>query len=111
MTMPRANRSRSTDTSIGTTEYGRRAKSSHDDCSAPRGLRERLLLRACDGRYTPCVRGNLSEIAPNHQDRNEPRVEASPGVASGSGAGASRAGPIAAGGLLSRIAGLIPDSS
>ncbi len=52
----------------------------------------------------------MSEIAPNHQDRSEPRVEARPDLASASGSGASRAGTIAAGVLLSRIAGLIRDS-
>jgi putative peptidoglycan lipid II flippase len=49
----------------------------------------------------------LSEVAPN-QDRIEPAVKPRPAVASG--AGANQAGVIAAGVLLSRIAGLVRDS-
>ena len=51
----------------------------------------------------------MSEIAPN-QDRDEPRVKPRPGLASASGSGANQAGTIAAGVLLSRIAGLVRDS-
>jgi len=52
----------------------------------------------------------LSEIAPNHQDRNQPREKPRLDLASPRGSGASRAGTIAAGVLLSRIAGLVRDS-
>ena len=51
----------------------------------------------------------MSEVAPN-QDRSEPRAKPRPGLASASGSGASQAGTIAAGVLLSRIAGLVRDS-
>jgi putative peptidoglycan lipid II flippase len=53
----------------------------------------------------------LSEVAPN-QDRNQPRVEPRAGLGgvTASGAGASHAGTVAAGVLLSRIAGLVRDS-
>ncbi|HXM88273.1 MAG TPA: lipid II flippase MurJ, partial [Candidatus Acidoferrum sp.] len=47
----------------------------------------------------------MSEVAPN-QDRIEPR----PARAGASGSGANAAGTIAAGVLLSRIAGLVRDS-
>ena len=49
----------------------------------------------------------MSEVAPN-QDRIEPAVKPRPALASGSGA--NQAGVIAAGVLLSRIAGLVRDS-
>ena len=49
----------------------------------------------------------MSEVAPN-QDRIEPTVKPRPAPASGSGA--NQAGVIAAGVLLSRIAGLVRDS-
>jgi putative peptidoglycan lipid II flippase len=52
----------------------------------------------------------LSEIAPNRQDRGEEGAPTRAESATVSGSGASRAGTIAAGVLLSRIAGLIRDS-
>jgi putative peptidoglycan lipid II flippase len=51
----------------------------------------------------------LSEAAPN-PERNEPSDKPRPRLAPASGSGASQAGTIAAGVLLSRIAGLIRDS-
>jgi putative peptidoglycan lipid II flippase len=51
----------------------------------------------------------LSEVAPN-QERAEPSVKPRPRLSSASGSGASQAGTIAAGVLLSRIAGLVRDS-
>ncbi len=51
----------------------------------------------------------MSEVAPN-QERDEARVEPRPGPARASGSGANAAGTIAAGVLLSRIAGLVRDS-
>lgn len=51
----------------------------------------------------------MSEAAPN-PERNEPSDKPRPRLAPASGSGASQAGTIAAGVLLSRIAGLIRDS-
>ena len=51
----------------------------------------------------------MSEVAPK-QERDEPAVKPRPGLARASGSGANAAGTIAAGVLLSRIAGLVRDS-
>jgi len=52
----------------------------------------------------------LSDLAPNRQDRDQPGASAPAESATAGGSGASRAGTIAIGVLLSRIAGLIRDS-
>ena len=52
----------------------------------------------------------MSDLAPNRQDRDQPGAPARAESATVGGSGASRAGTIAVGVLLSRIAGLIRDS-